>query len=69
MTYCKEKGSSYKSRLSELDIPAWKFCAKLSETEATDCYIVLREISESSTDGSTEDVTPGDDLLPDDSTK
>ena len=31
--------------------------------------IVLREISEASTDGSTEDVTPGDDLLPDDSTK
>ena len=31
--------------------------------------IVLREISEPSTDGSTEDVTPGDDLLPDDSTK
>lgn len=25
MTYCKEKGISYKSRLSELDIPAWKF--------------------------------------------
>ena len=31
--------------------------------------IVLREISEPSTDSSTEDVTPGDDLLPDDSTK
>ena len=31
--------------------------------------IVLREISEPSTDGSTEDVTPGDDLLPDDSSK
>ena len=31
--------------------------------------IVLREISESSKDGSTEDVTPGDDLLPDDSSK
>ena len=25
MTYCKEKGISYKSRLAELDIPAWKF--------------------------------------------
>lgn len=25
MTYCKEKGISYKSRLEELDIPAWKF--------------------------------------------
>lgn len=31
--------------------------------------IVLREISESSTDGSTEDVTPGDDLPLDDNTK
>lgn len=31
--------------------------------------IVLREISEASTDGSTEDVTPGDDLPLDDSTK
>ena len=31
--------------------------------------IVLREISEPSTDGSTEDVTPGDDLPLDDSTK
>ena len=25
MTYCKEKGISYKSRLEELGIPAWKF--------------------------------------------
>ena len=25
MTYCKEKGISYKSRLAELEIPAWKF--------------------------------------------
>ena len=25
ITYCKEKGISYKSRLEELDIPAWKF--------------------------------------------
>ena len=25
MTYCKEKGISYKSRLAELDIPALKF--------------------------------------------
>ena len=25
MTYCKEKGVSYKSRLEELGIPAWKF--------------------------------------------
>ena len=31
--------------------------------------IVLREISEESTDGSTEDITPGDDLPLDDSTK
>ena len=25
MTYCKEKGVSYKSRLAELGIPEWKF--------------------------------------------
>ena len=25
MTYCKEKGISYKSRLSELGIPEWRF--------------------------------------------
>ena len=25
MTFCKEKGISYKSRLRELDIPEWKF--------------------------------------------
>ena len=25
MTYCKENGISYKTRLSELGIPAWKF--------------------------------------------
>ena len=25
LTYCKEKGISYKSRLVELGIPEWKF--------------------------------------------
>ena len=25
MTYCKENGGSYKSRLSELGIPSWNF--------------------------------------------
>ena len=25
MTFCKERGISYKSRLAELGIPTWKF--------------------------------------------